>query len=605
MLIPSVAWLQPLSGFLLPAVIFCLSVPRRRKIHVPRNFFVADLAGIKSYVPAFLGAIASIVIVSLDTLLWLAICFALAGPMILSGLYEALLDSRVTEFVRDKMQNRNLTLDMRCRLLMVVLIGNLDLAVEHDPLLVHMRRRFSQHWKSRLPIIMGTKPVTDAVPLNHVGTSSKPTTPLSQNISHPRSEDSARLATGRYIGALAAHLGGERSSLEDQITRRGDNMGPELTSSGISKAPSLTATEHTASPRSRTPDIRRDQTEVDEQKVQEIQRQDAADCLPSPWRHMEELLWPIRLFDDDDTTRQLSPRQYPRVQHDYSGVCAAGVDCRNPAHLRPEPPRHRTPHIKRQVGKTKTRLRSMLNCQYSFGSMVGAPVLFFLGGFVFALLQSLASLGNEDIALALAFGQFYMIIPHISIVSGLLLAGNNPVCPYPTTVPGTSPSASFLRALAKKLPCCKNILEGVFATQPQSDPKERPMKLLGLEFGLAYPSCYKVAWQWHRGHNKKRWINLLIDTYAQPDQHTTRPLDTQKDHLEDLRSLREKTRAQPLDWFLIVSLTMLLLGVPFVLALLTAYYTPEVGVSCRSFTFVTYEASQLGQMILWFWAVSL
>lgn len=41
-------WLQPLSGFLLPAVVFCLSVPRRRKFHVPRDFFVSELGGFKS-----------------------------------------------------------------------------------------------------------------------------------------------------------------------------------------------------------------------------------------------------------------------------------------------------------------------------------------------------------------------------------------------------------------------------------------------------------------------------------------------------------------------------------------------------------------------------
>lgn len=41
-------WLQPLSGFLLPAVVFCLSVPRRRKFHVPRSFFVSEIGGFKS-----------------------------------------------------------------------------------------------------------------------------------------------------------------------------------------------------------------------------------------------------------------------------------------------------------------------------------------------------------------------------------------------------------------------------------------------------------------------------------------------------------------------------------------------------------------------------
>jgi hypothetical protein len=105
----------------------------------------------------------------------------------------------------------------------------------------------------------------------------------------------------------------------------------------------------------------------------------------------------------------------------------------------------------------------MLNCQYSFGSMVGAPVVFFLSGFIFAFVQNVQELGSEDIALALAFGQWYMTIPHIAIVSGLLLAGNNP-----------------------------SILEGVFATQREAGLDR--VKFLGLNFGLAYPSCYKVAW---------------------------------------------------------------------------------------------------------------
>lgn len=424
-----IAWLQPLSGFLLPAIIFCLSVPRRRKLHVPRTFFVADLAGIKSYVPAFFGSIASIVIVTIDTLLWLSICFALAGPMVLSGLYEALLDSRVIEFVRDKMQNRNLTLDMRCRLLMVVLIGNLDLEVEDDPLITPPSRRLSQHWSSRLPVILGTsRTASDAIPLQSLGVSSTPTTPISLERTSPRFEESARLATGRHVGGLAASFGHDSSSLgrQDQINRRLDIAGHRPTITGSANGSSFSATDRTPSPRSRTPDIRSNRAGVEELRNPVIQRRDTTQLTPSPWRHMEELLYPIRLFDDSDMDRQLSPRQYPRVEHS-DDMCSSAANCGNPDHLRQEPPHTRLACVTRQVGKTKTRLLSMLNCQYSFGSMVGAPVLFFLGGFVFALLQSLASLGDEDIALALAFGQFYMIIPHISIISGLLLAGNNPV----------------------------------------------------------------------------------------------------------------------------------------------------------------------------------
>lgn len=295
---------------------------------------------------------------------------------------------------------------------------------------------------------------------------------------------------------------------------------------------------------------------------------------PSPWRHMEELLYPIRLYDDGKPKRHLSPRQYPKHKHRDMpmGSCTDRTTCTRPDHFDTEKPHQRTLKIQRQVRKTQTRLRTMLNCQYSFGSMVGAPVLFFLGGFVFALLQSLQDLGSEDIAMALAFGQFYMTVPHIAIVSGLLLAGNNP-----------------------------NILEGVFATQRHDVEKAR--RWLGLAFGLAYPSCYKVAWQWHRGHNKRRWLDLLIDTYSQRCEEDVRP-GVHDDNLADLENLREKTTPSPLDWFLVLSMTGVLLGTPIVLGFLTAYYTPEVGLSCRSFTFLCYAVSQLGQIVLWLWQVS-
>jgi ABC-type tungstate transport system substrate-binding protein len=85
-----------------------------------------------------------------------------------------------------------------------------------------------------------------------------------------------------------------------------------------------------------------------------------------------------------------------------------------------ERPRPRDHIFDSFMAKTRTRLRTMLHCQYSFGTIVGAPVIFFLGGFIFALLSSLEELGDEDIAEALAFGQWYMIIPHI--VSFLLLS---------------------------------------------------------------------------------------------------------------------------------------------------------------------------------------
>ena len=66
----------------------------------------------------------AIVIVTLDYLIWLALCFAFAGPMILSGVFEAFLDSRILDFVGK--EGRRLSKVMCTRLLYIILVGNLD-----------------------------------------------------------------------------------------------------------------------------------------------------------------------------------------------------------------------------------------------------------------------------------------------------------------------------------------------------------------------------------------------------------------------------------------------------------------------------------------------
>lgn len=522
--------LQTISGFLLPAVIFCLSVPRRRKFHVFRKFFVADLAGIKSYVPAFFGAIGAMAIVTLDTVLWLSVCFALAGPMILSGLYEALLDSRVIEFVRDKVENGRLTLDMRCRLLMVVLIGNLDLDIDidNDPFVNSISEQI---------------PATTDNPEKTVSDGQETPTPsgVDRQTPDPQSNNSIAMTTlndeGETVGEIRQFSGSHQTNSLGIQSGDDDSNHPTFDTS-IQRPPS-----------SGLPQIHIEGASVVD--LGPFQRRDTSLLKASPWRHMEELLYPIRLYDDERSDRQFSPRQYP---------------------IQREGPYPRSKEINAEISKMQTRLKTMLNCQYSFGSMVGAPVLFFLGGFVFALLQSLQDLGDEDTALALAFGQWYMTIPHIAIISGLLLAGNNP-----------------------------NILEGVLATHDRK--VEEPKRILMLEFGLAYPSCYKVAWQWYRGPNKKRWIETLIGTYD-PRGTISSPGEYYESIQQDMEKLRDKTSPGSLDWFLVLSMCGLLLGVPFILAFLTAFYTPVIGVSCRSFTFVIYTGAQFGQVLLWLWAVS-
>ncbi|KXH44389.1 hypothetical protein CSIM01_13284 [Colletotrichum simmondsii] len=495
------AWLHSLSGFLVPAVVFCLSVPRRRKLHVPRHLFTADIGGIKSIIPAILGAIIAGLIVTVDTIIWLSICFAFAGPMILSGLYEAFLDNRVLEFLKNRIYASHLTLDMRCRCLMLVLIGNLDLALGPEA------------FSSSSTVVNGRG-------------------------STLRSDEEA----GRS---------GADSAPDDRPPPSGSSntssMGTELRRRGSGRSSRQSAS---------VPQINTD----DAQAARGVTRQSTNDMVASPWRHMENLLHDLRLYDDDDLSRQRSPRQEAKRfrtpgQREYTIQ-------------EPRPSSQETDH---NIIKTKTRLRTMLHCQYSFGSIVGAPVIFFLGGFIFSFLTSLDELGDENIAESIAFGSWYMIIPHIAIISGLLLAGNNP-----------------------------NILEGVLATEREKEKPEDPYPVFGfLPFDLVYPSCYKVAWQWQRGHTKKLWIEQLLSVYSTTtdvEYPGHRGIDG------DMKYLRSKTTLSLLDWCVLLFLTLLLVGIPYLFAFMLAYFTPQIGLSCRSLTFLVYFGLQLAQVGLWLWA---
>ncbi|KAH8885119.1 hypothetical protein GQ53DRAFT_729449 [Thozetella sp. PMI_491] len=533
-------WLQPLSGFLLPAVIFCLSIPRRRKIYVYRALFAADIYGYRGLVPSILGGLGAMLLVTLDTIIWLCICFAFSGPMIICGLYEAMLDNRLLEFLRVKIQNQRLTLDMRCRLLMIVLIGNLDLAVDEPR--EDREQPISERPVSERPV--SERPVSATYTASQDITVTYPFENRSGSATIEQEVGQIELihqpAQGHSTGLAIQNVPSHRLSQDNNITPSIEGLQNEGVPGG--------ALHGISSRESRPPVYPQRDEDVGNYRAVRVS---TAHLRASPWRHMEQLLYPIRLYDDDNAARDLSPRQWPKcVDSVFQGR------------------RFVTHKTKRQINKTKTRLRSMLHCQYSFGSIVGAPVIFFLGGFVFALVQSLQALGDEDTANGLAFGQWYMVVPHISIISALLLAGNNP-----------------------------NILEGVFATE--RDEQGDDIGFLGLRFELAYRSCYKVSWQWLRGQNKRQWINKVVETYGiRWDVRYKGDLQVDKD-MEELASLVALT---PLDWFLLLSLTTLLLGVPIVLAFLTAFYTPEVGLSCRSLTFLIYAIGEFTQLGLWLWA---
>lgn len=62
---------------------------------------------------SFAMTIAAIFVI-FDTIIWLSICFTLAGPMLFSAICEALLDNRIIGFLSEQQRNFRLILDRRC-----------------------------------------------------------------------------------------------------------------------------------------------------------------------------------------------------------------------------------------------------------------------------------------------------------------------------------------------------------------------------------------------------------------------------------------------------------------------------------------------------------
>ena len=467
-------WLQPFVGFILPAVIFSLNVPRRRKIQPPAWVFPEDIEKFTSLMKALICALSAALIVTIDTIIWLCIVFAVAGPLLLSGLYEAWIDKRVVDYMSRKNNIDDLPLALRSRILIAVLVGNLDL---------------DGAWMSAMDI---------AEPLE------------------------TRAANG------------DPAPLRLQI--------------------------------------------------QELEATDA-------------------------------------------------------------------------ISNIQKRISSMLACQYSFGSTIGAPVVFYIGSFIYAVLEIRAQLGDNDTSHALAFGMWWMTIPHIAIVSGCLLAGNNPdtleaIVPVPSgpSIQSNIPSGSQSRGSQSRGSQSRGSQsrgsqsrgsqsrgsqsrgsqsrgsqsrgsqsrgsqsglhisttgEGMITfvnsnTQRQSNPeapdREWLRKMLP-DFGPTYDARYQPQWMINRGRSKREWLFCLIEL------HKRRTLSLTDEARVQLNGLQETLHMKWGDWMTLIVFAISLFMIPCMFGFLVAYLTPQIGVSCRSFTVLMYATSQVGLLLLWLWDVT-
>lgn len=127
-------WVGPLVQFIIPSLAFCLNVPRARKLATPDSIFLTkpgSLVGFVTYLPRLAYAL---FLMTVDTVIWLSVCFAYAGPMLFSAVYEYMLDRKVLEFLSPQKSKKDhsgrpvISRRLRAQLLLAVVVGNLRLS---------------------------------------------------------------------------------------------------------------------------------------------------------------------------------------------------------------------------------------------------------------------------------------------------------------------------------------------------------------------------------------------------------------------------------------------------------------------------------------------
>ena len=223
----------------------------------------------------------------------------------------------------------------------------------------------------------------------------------------------------------------------------------------------------------------------------------------------------------------------------------------------------------RSVRHTIVRLRAILESQYAFGAVVGAPILFYVGSFAYAIANLHKDIGDKDTARSLAFGIWWMCIVHVSIISGCLLASNNPSAAA-AIVGEDHENISLLKRL--ELARTRSSLEDVIEAY------------LGAVSGLSlvYHSRYEPVWMWARGKCKARWLR---NTEARKKPW-----------------FREKVEINIWGWGGLVYVATFLVLLPSSIAFWIEFITPQRGVACRSLTILMYSAAQLIMIALTAWS---
>ncbi|KAI8958950.1 hypothetical protein F5Y11DRAFT_362223 [Daldinia sp. FL1419] len=424
-------WIGPLVQFIVPSLAFCTNVPRTYKLAIPEIVFKAHprtLIGFMTYWIRLLGAG---ILMTIDTMVWLGVCFAFAAPMLMSAVYEYALDRKILEFMAPPNGKAPaMTTRLRAQLLLSIVVGNIQMAnLERDDSEVESRHNSTL------------------------------------------STDSATIAP-----------------LKKRTTSK-------LVHNSVWKRVMVMVDEHEAS----------------------------------------------------------------KTDSGYRA----------------------------NIVTLPTKLKALLSSQESFGSTVGAPVLFFLGGFVYTVLDSDNNLGDNDTAHALAFGLWWMVIPYLAIISGAMLASNSPstldaiVYDGGTMALADEYEPSFWAQYLERI----RSWEGVGFVVRQIEGYN-PIETI-------FEGGFRTVKLWKRGLNKREWVLEAISEYALSSEYRRR---------SDMASPEDLHKALMMSYqdclYILVGALFAVLA-PCCLAFLTSYNTPQAGLSCRSLTYLVYAISQVCEMALW------
>jgi hypothetical protein len=251
----------------------------------------------------------------------------------------------------------------------------------------------------------------------------------------------------------------------------------------------------------------------------------------------------------------------------------------------------------------------------SFGSTVGASILFFVGGFIYTVIDSDSSLGDNDTAHAFALGMCklclhsislypnrrrgfptrqtsiplsrikvmkgfhyvriidespgWMVIPYLAIVACAMLAANSPSTLEGLVYDGANTAvpdkyeASFFSARIHEVTRTYRPLAALLRQLEGYNPVE-----------MAFEGRFCTVKLWKRGLNKRQWVQEAVNDY---EAAAVRRRFGKEGIAAD--ELRESLTLDARDCSYVAVGSLFLVLVPSLLAFLMSYNTPRAGLS--------------------------